>query len=478
MKQNLLLKGGFWITFSTFILRFVNLLSNLILARLLLPSEFGVIGIAYIFWSFFTLFTQDTAGTFIVYKGTEEPRYVNTAYTVSLLIGLILGLGLVGVAPLAATFFNEPNLTLILIAFAFNLLLTSAYYVQVGVMTRQMQYQEIAITTIVSSLTRIVCTIGSAFLGLSYWSFVIGDTASWLVGFILTRYQSGHSYKIQIDPEIRAEVVSFCLGVTGSSFGFYVNANADNFIVGKLLGSTSLGFYNLAYQMTMALSTILNSVIGQLGMPVFAQIESEKEQKKALFKVVEQVAFITAPLYGLFFLVIDKEAIAFLFGPQWTPVASVIPWLLVFAYFRIINTPLNTMLAARGRPDVNAKVNLCIAPIAALSFIIGAQHEGIVGVSIAVAIVLGIVWTFYWWWVGCRVLRWSMLEFLIPCFIPLVMAIPALIICLKLPLILKPIAFMAIYIICLRIVEPEQFISYQKLLIKSANKIVNLRNSR
>lgn len=478
MKRNILIKGGFWITLSTFILRFLNLFSNLILARLLLPAEFGIIGIAYIFWSFFTLFTQDTAGTFIVYKGTGEQRYLNTAYTISILIGLVFGLGMVSAAPFVATFFNEPSLTWILIAFAFNLLMSSAYYVQVAVMTRQMQYQELAIAGSVISVTRVIFTVSSALLGCSYWSFVIGDTASWLVGLILTRYQSRQRYEFQLDPEIRSEVLSYCLGVTASSFGFYINANADNFVVGKLLGSASLGFYNLAYQMTMALSTILNSVISQLGMPVFAQITDEKEQRNAMFKVVEQIAFITAPLYGLFFLVIDKQAIALLFTPEWTPVATVIPWLLVFAYFRVINTPLNTMLAAKGRPDVNAKVNLCIAPIAVLSFMIGAQHGDIVGVSIAVAIVLGIVWTFYWWWVGCRVLRWPMLEFLIPCFVPLLIAIPALAICFNLPFILKPIAFSLIYLICLRIVDPQQFFRYQSLVIKSAHKIYNLRNSR
>lgn len=478
MKRSVLIKGGFWITFSTFVLRFLNLLSNLILARLLLPSEFGIIGIAYIFWSFFTLFTQDTAGSFIVYKGTGDKRYLNTAYTVSLLIGLVFGLGMVCIAPLVANFFNQPSLTWILVAFAFNLLLSSAFYVHVAAMTRQMQYRDIAVTSIVTSVTRIISTTVSAFLGFSYWSFVIGDTASWLVGFILTRYQSGHNFRIRLDSEIKSEVFSYCLGVTGSSFGFYINANADNFTVGKLLGSTSLGYYNLAYQMTMALSTILNSVISQIGMPVFAQMSDEEDQKNALLKVVEEIGFLTVPLYGLFFLVIDQEAIALVFGPQWIPVSSVIPWLLIFAYFRVVTTPLNTMLSAKGRPEVNAKVNLLIAPIAILGFIIGSQNAGIVGVSIAVAVVLGIVWTVYWWWAGCRALGWSMMKFLIPCFIPILIAIPAMVVSFNLPAILKAITFILIYIVSVRIVEPQQFLRYQNIVTHSANWIVNWRNSR
>jgi O-antigen/teichoic acid export membrane protein len=477
MKRTSLLKGGFWITFSTFALRFFSLLSNLILARLLLPSEFGIIAIAYVFWSFFTLFTQDTAGSFIVYKGTEDQRYLNTSYTISLIIGLILGLAMVAVSPLVASSFNEPNLIWILVAFAFNLLLSSIVYVQSGAMTRQMQYRELAVTSMVSSLTRLACTTGSALLGLSYWSFVIGDTASWLVSGIMTRYQSGIHFRLQIDPEVKSEVLSYCLGATGSSFGFYVNANLDNFTVGKMLGSTTLGYYNLAYQLTMALSTILNSVIGSLGMPVFAQLTDDQEQENALFKVVEQIAFLTAPIYALFFLLIDKQAIALLFGPKWIPISTVIPGLLVFAYFRVINTPLNTMLCAKGRPDVNARVNLYIAPVAVGGFIIGAQQGGILGVSIAVALVLGIVWTFSWWWVGCRTLGWSMMKFLVPCFISVLITLPAIAISFNLPIILKPLIFSVIYLGFVRLVAPKQFFIYQTLVVKSAEKIKNWRKS-
>lgn len=477
MKHSLI-KSGFWITCGTFATRFSALLSNLVLARLLLPSEFGIIGIAYIFWSFATLFTQDTTGSFIVYKGTEDKRYLNTTYTVSLIIGLIFALVMVAIAPLVANFFSEPNLTWILVAFAFNLLLSSAYYVHVGVMTRQMQYRELANTTLISSITRLLCTTGSALLGLSYWSFVVGDAASWVIGCILTRYQSGHHFRLQIDPEVKSEVVSYCLGATGSSFGFYVNANVDNFTVGKLLGSTSLGYYNLAYQLTMALSTIFNSVISQLGMPIFAQLSDEQQQENALFKVVEQIAFLTAPLYALFFLVIDKQAIALIFGPKWIPICTVIPWLLIFAYFRVINTPLNSMLSAKGRPGVNAKVNLYIAPIAVLGFIIGAQNGGILGVSIAVALVLGIGWTVFWWWVGCRELGWSMMKFLIPCFIPALIVLPALAISVNLTAILKPLTFILIYLVCVRILAPKQFFEYQTLVGRFVNRLRELYNNR
>ena len=464
MKATALFKNGLWISYATFITRIFAFGSSLVLARLLQPSDFGIIGIAYVFWSFFSLFIQDTAGAFIIYKGIEHPKYVNTAYTISLLVGLALAFFVIATSPFIANFFKEPALTWILIAFAFNLILSSAGYVYSIVMTRLRKYRGIANITLANSITRLLCTTGAAFLGFNYWSFVIGDTASWVVNCILARYYSKYKFRLQIDAEVKSEVQSFYFGTIASSFGLYTNFNIDNFAVGKLLGSTSLGYYNLAYQLTNAFSTIANAIFNQLGMPVFAQLSDDTQQQNTLLKVVEQTAILTAAISALIFLSVDSQVVTIVFGEKWLPTIKVIPGLLIFSYFRIINSSLFSMLVAKGRPDINAKVNLQIAPIAVGSFIIGANLGGIVGVSLAVAIVLGIGWTLYWWWVACRSLGWSFPKFIAPCFTPILLIIPGLIIAINLPLLVRPFAFILAYGIGIRIFQPNIFFQYHRKL--------------
>jgi O-antigen/teichoic acid export membrane protein len=136
------------------------------------------------------------------------------------------------------------------------------------------------------------------------------------------------------------------------------------------------------------------------------------------------------------------------------------------------------MLSAKGRPGVNAKVNLYVAPLAVLSFLIGAQQGGIVGVSIAVAAVLGILWTVYWWWVGCRELGWSLRQFLIPCFIPAAIALLGICVSLSVPAILKPVLFIGFYLVGVRIVAAKQFSKYQSLLDRLLNRLLALRKSK
>jgi O-antigen/teichoic acid export membrane protein len=245
-----------------------------------------------------------------------------------------------------------------------------------------------------------------------------------------------------------------------------------------MLGSTNLGYYNFAYQLTMALTTILGQAIGQIGMSAFAQLPDDKQQENALLAVVEQVAYLTAPLYALFFLIIDQRTISLVFGAKWIPASAVIPWLLIFAYFRLINGQIGSMLSAKGRPGVNAKVNLYIAPVAILGFLLGAWQAGIVGVSIAVAVVLGISWTVYWWWVGCRELGWPLMQFLIPSFKAALFALFGILISLGVPIILKPFLFICMYLICVRFLAAKQFFMYSSLLGKVANRLGKLHKKK
>ena len=99
----------------------------------------------------------------------------------------------------------------------------------------------------------------------------------------------------------------------------------------------------------MAASSIFSSVINQLGMPAFAQLPTDKQQENALLQVVEQTTFLAAPLYALIFLIVDPQVVAFVFGDKWLPICTVIPGLLVFGYFRIINSLLFSMLVAKGQ---------------------------------------------------------------------------------------------------------------------------------
>jgi lipopolysaccharide exporter len=464
MDIALLLKNGFWSTYGALVSKVLALVSNLLLARLLTPSEFGVMSVAYIFWAFANLFTQGTLGSYIVYKGTEDRKYLDTTFSISLAIGSIIALTMLALSPLIAQFFSIPELTWIIAVFAFNFILSSVQSVYAGVLRSRMHFKHLANVTLAASLVRVVSTLISAVSGLSYWSFVIGDTAFWIVLTTITYWKAQHRFKLRIDRGIRKEVISYSLGATGASLGFYLNSNCDNFMIGKVLGSMALGYYNFAYQLTLALNTIMNQAMDQVGMTAYAKIKDPQQRKQVLLQVIEHTAFIAAPLYSLSFLLLNPQVIASVFGAKWIPSCAVIPWLLILAYCRLLNGPISSMLSAVGRPDINAKVNLHIAPFAILGFWIGAQWNGILGVSIAAALSLGVTWTLYCYWSSCRGLGWPFFDFLMPCFKAALISIAGIFIALELPNYFQALLFIFVYIVSMRCIAKKQFLKYQSYL--------------
>jgi lipopolysaccharide exporter len=478
MSLTSLLKNGFWTTYGALATKVLALVSNLLLARLLLPAEFGVMSVAYIFWAFVNLFTQGTLGSYIVYKGTEDKRYLDTTFTISFGIGLLIAGVMSALAPLAAQFFNTPELTWIIVVFSFNFILSSVQSVYAGILRNRMHYKQLANATLIASLLRVASTVTAAIGGLSYWSFVIGDTAYWVLLSVLTYQRARYRFKFNLAPGIQKEVLSYSLSATGSSLGFYISSNSDNFVIGKVLGSNALGYYNFAYQLTLALSTVLNQAMDQVGMTSYAKLQDPQQQKQVLLKVIEHTAFIAAPLYGLCFLLLNPQFITLVFGAKWLPSCAVIPWLLILSYCRLINGPIFSMLAAVGRPDINAKVNLYMAPIAVLGFWIGAQSHGILGVGVAAAMLLGTLWTVYCFWSGCRVFGWPLLKFLGPCLKASLIAVGAIGISSLFPNYFQSVLFIFAYLILMRFFAKSQFLKYQAqvgLVVKHPTKYINMR---
>jgi lipopolysaccharide exporter len=468
MQSESLLNSALWSTYGAIVTRVLALVSNLLLARLLTPEEFGVIAIAYIFWALVNLFTQGTVGSFLMYKGVGDDRYLNTTFSLALLTGGGLSLGLMAMAPMLAQFFHLPDLVGLLAIFAVSLLLSFTQSVGAGVLNREMRQKDLAQVTTVASLVRVLVTVVCALFGLSYWSFALGDLAHWIAAAILTNRQVEHRFRLAIDPEIKGEVLRYCLGATGFSFSFFINANADNFVIGRLMSHQSLGFYNFAYQVSTALTLILRQTIEQVGTTRFAQLPDGESQRRSVLKLVTHGAWMAAPVYGLMALLLRGDLVSFIFGSKWIPACAVMPWLLLYSYFRLMNNSLFSMLSARGRPDISARINVVITPVAVCGFIWGAMHQDINQVAIAVGLLLGVLGSLMSWFMGCRALGWPVGAFWQASFIPAMLATSLVGLVWSYSWGLQIAVFLTLYGLGLRLLSPGIFKRYVQRLTKCA----------
>lgn len=472
MTSRRIARKSFYIGLGNTSKKIFSLLSNLILARLLLPEDFGVISIAYIFWSFFVLFIESSTSLFILYKGIEDKRYVETTLSISIINGVFVTVLLSSFSPIIANFFNTEELQALLYLYAFNLLLSSVYFVYGAILLRQNKHRNFAFNILIASFVRVCSTVIAAFGGAKYWSFAIGDSVYWWMLLGLTISQAKISLSLKLHWNVVREVFNYCIGVIGTSLGFYANSNLDNFAVGKFVGKTSLGYYNLAYQLSMGITTVINPIMNQVATPNFADISSSDEQKAVLSSVMREIFLVLAPVYCCILLGFNQSIISWVFGENWLPVLDVFPWLVLASFARVLNSPMKAMLAAKGMPGVNALVNLIIAPFAILGFIVGAQLGGAVGVSIAAFLILGLLWFLLWWTIGCYKLNWPLKEVLFPSLRPISLILFSLTTSLVVPSDYKAPFFISLYIFLLWIFIKDRFFFYSHQVVRIFKKLL------
>jgi lipopolysaccharide exporter len=321
----------------------------------------------------------------------------------------------------------------------------------------------------VSGFARLGGALVCANAGGGVWSFAIAEIAMTLVDALLKRKFSRYRFTYHFIPDQSAirEVQGYISSLVGINLAVYANTNGDNLIIGRLLGSQSLGYYNLAYQLAM-LPAFALSQINRITFSVLSQRDNEG-QKIYLCQMLELYALLYAPIYGMAF-VVAPGIIPFVYGSEWTPAVSLFQIVLIFAYARGFMSILGTALNAVDKPNINAVINWAFVPLSLPAYLIGAKFGGAKGVAIAVALVMGLSATVWFWISMCRAAGWSLKELVQPVLLPTIaIAITlASVIVIPLPIYLQPFFVVLVYGILVSIISlgriPQMLIAVFKSL--------------
>lgn len=448
--------SGLWLTASFGFAKVSQLVSQIVLARLLSPEDFGVWGMVLIVTTLSALFKDAAIASVLVQRGLEDKKLVNAVYSlgVNISIAMFVIQALVGF-PLAQ-FFNEPLVFPLTVTVALVFLVGAGAGSHNAVLQRQMKFRELAITDSCAGFARFGGAVICASAGLGVWSFAIAEIAMSLVDTFLKRYLSGYRFEYHFKPDSAAirEVRAYISSLVGINLAVYVNTNADNLIIGRLIGAASLGFYNLAYQLAM-LPTFALSQINRVNFSVLSQ-KDDKGRKNYLCQMLEMYAVVYAAVYGMGY-VVAPWIIPLVYGKQWTPAVSIFQIVMIFAYARGFMSILGTALNAIDKPNINAVINWVLVPLSIPAFFVGANFGGVRGVAIAVALVMGVGASIWFWLAVSQAAKWHILELVKPVILPTVTIIIALIAVTQIPLstslqtFLQPILLIVIYTIGLSV---------------------------
>ena len=356
----------------------------IIVARLLAPDDFGLFGIALLTMSAFETFSQTGFQAALVQKKETISRYLDTAWTVSIVRGMILFFLLFFSAPYIATFFNSPEAALIIKVIGISALL--AGFVNIGIVDfqKELKFNKQFIYRISTTLADFIVVVLAALIFKNVWALVFGLLAGSLTALVASYLIHSYRPRFMFDLSQARELFGFGKWVFGSTVLVFLITQGDDAFVGKVLGAAMLGFYQLAYRISNMPATEITHVISQVTFPAYAKMQDDVSRlREAYLKVLQLTAFLSFPIAGFIFFLAPDFTRIFL-GEKWMPMVPAMQVLAFAGLVRSIAATTGPLFYGRGIPKEDTKwqiIHLLVMIVLIFPF---TMAWGILGTSMAV----------------------------------------------------------------------------------------------
>ncbi len=344
--------GAIWATIDRFGVMVLQFVVNLILARLLLPEDFGTIGMLAIFIAVSQVLIDGGFGSALIQKKEPTQTDFSTVFFWNLAFSVILYLILFLLAPLIADYFTMPILSNVLRAIGLNLIITSIMSIQLTRLRKFLAFKRIALTNLSSYLFGATLAILLAYNGFGVWSLVTMQLAYGLLAiallWIITRWHPSLCFS----KRTMRELFSFSGYIMAAGLLQEACKNFQGIIIGKKFSATQMGYFSQAYKLDQVSSYSIPQVIVQVMYPVYSSIQDEKERLiEVLSMNIRVISFIIFPIMGLLIL-IAEPLIIWLYGERWLPSVSYFQILCVGGFFVCLQNVNFYAIAAIGKSKI------------------------------------------------------------------------------------------------------------------------------
>jgi len=380
-------RSVFWMTWSRVALQGVSFASVIIVARLLSPTDYGLMAMAGVWTGVIVMLAELGLGAGIVQFRDLDDRELNTCFW------LILGLALVGygslyvAAPFLAGWFSAPRLSAVLRAAGLALPLVALRVVPDALLRQRIELDRVSRAEMAAGLVTIPVVVGMAWAGAGVWALVAGTLVAPLVQTVVTFFLVRWMPGVRLGGRRVREVLRFSLAILGTRISWAAYEQADVFILGKSSGDVVLGFYSMAKQLALLPVEKVSVMVNQLATPVMAELQSDHERLRAAFlRAVRLVASAAFPLcIGL--MLVAHPLVEVLLTDKWASSVPLIQVLCLFALVRSVAVLLPPVLMARYRARFLFVYTTAQMVLMTLAFWIGATWGGAIGVAVALVTV-------------------------------------------------------------------------------------------
>lgn len=296
----------------------ISFISNLILARLLMPSDFGYIGMLAIFLAISQVFITGGLGSALIQKKDATHLDYTTVFYWNLALSLLFVVILFFTAPSIAGFYNMPLLKDILRVQSIILIINSFTIVQSTQLQKELRFKELSIRNIVSSLVGTIVAIVMAYKGCGVWSLVYSTLISATVSVILLWNMSLWKPTFEFSTESMKKLFSFGGYVLSSNLINTFSNNIQSLIIGKVFSIQDVGYFTQARKLEEIPTNSFSSIFGQVAYPVFSKVQNDTDKMRYVLKqITRQTASVVFPIMILL-IIIANPLITILYTSKWS----------------------------------------------------------------------------------------------------------------------------------------------------------------
>ena len=390
LKNKELKTALFWSVLEVIVKRVLDLIVKLILARLLFPEDFGIIGMATVFTSLIQVLNDSGMGNFLIQINKEElnKTYYYTAFWTSVGWALVLyTLMSFVLGPLIAQFYNVELLKSIIPILALSTIFSSLNTVSKAQLVREFRFKDLAFINNLSSIISGALAIFMAFSGFGVWALVINLVATYLISIPLFYRAANWMPKLIWKKNEFKKIFGFGAYTTSTDLLLSVSSNIDYLIIGKIVSAFSLGAYTLSYMLTSLVKSQIESMINRVLFPFYSKIQSDLGKVKNLYLLsIKFYAIVTYPVM-LLLIILGEPVIIFAFGDKW--IESILPAkiLALAVLIDLCTSSFGLLFRSTGNPKYEMKIIFVINGLIYVpAVLIGVFMNGIIGVAYSILV--------------------------------------------------------------------------------------------
>ncbi|MDO8847902.1 MAG: lipopolysaccharide biosynthesis protein [Coriobacteriia bacterium] len=378
-------KAAAWSALGLVLSQPVAFLTTVVLARLLRPSDFGVMAMIGTVFGLATILNDFGLSSALIRRQHLSDEEIHSAFWLNIFVGVVVsGLGLAA-AGLVAAFYRAPEARPVMMAMSAMFLVASIELVPRVLLTRQYRFRAIATAGVVAAIVDALVSIPAALIGWGVWAIVAGTLAAALASAITMFVSAGWRPRLHF---AWREAVSFATygGVlTLAGVANFFSANVDNVLVGRLLGATSLGHYAVAFNLMSIPARRLPAVVSKAALPGFAALQDDVQRlRRAYLDVVSYSALIAGPILAVA-AVLARPLIEVIYGPQWSAAVQPFTVLCAAGYAIAVTTLAGLVFKAFARADLELWWSLAMLVAIGAGAALGARW-GVLGIAVGVTV--------------------------------------------------------------------------------------------